>query len=73
LPLTHQLLGRLIGAERPSVSHALARLGHAGLISGHGDEWHLYGSLENQLPSLLAPTTATGEGRVGSLASARRP
>ena len=26
LPLTHQLLGRLVGAERPSVSHALARL-----------------------------------------------
>ncbi len=25
-PLTHRLLGRLVGAERPSVSHALARL-----------------------------------------------
>ncbi len=30
LPLTHQLLGRLVGAERPSVSHALARLSARG-------------------------------------------
>ena len=46
LPLTHQLLGQLIGAERPSVSHALGRLPHAGLVTGHGDEWHLHGTLE---------------------------
>src|SRR5437763_803399 len=43
LPLTHSLLGRLVGAERPSVSHALARLAHNGLITGHADEWHLHG------------------------------
>ncbi len=55
LPLTHQLLGRLIGAERPSVSHALARLAHAGLVTGHGDEWHLHGSLEQQLASMIGP------------------
>ncbi|HEX5195384.1 MAG TPA: helix-turn-helix domain-containing protein [Solirubrobacteraceae bacterium] len=42
LPLTHQLLGRLIGAERPSVSHALARLARAGAVTRHGDEWHLH-------------------------------
>lgn len=53
LPLTHQLLGRLIGAERPSVSHALARLAEAGLVTGHGDEWHIQGSLEQQLPTML--------------------
>ena len=55
LPLTHQLLGRLIGAERPSVSHALARLAQAGLVTGHGDEWHLHGSLEQQLASMIEP------------------
>ena len=49
LPLTHQLLGRLVGAERPSVSHALARLSRASLVTGHGDEWHLYGNIEEQL------------------------
>jgi CRP/FNR family transcriptional regulator, cyclic AMP receptor protein len=53
LPLTHQLLGRLIGAERPSVSHALARLARSGLVTGHGDEWHLHGRIEDQLGSML--------------------
>ena len=33
-PLTHRLLGQLVGAERPSVSHALARLAEAGLVTG---------------------------------------
>ena len=52
LPLTHHLLGRLIAAERPSVSHALARLAQAGLVTGHGDEWHLHGSLDHHLEAL---------------------
>jgi CRP/FNR family cyclic AMP-dependent transcriptional regulator len=55
LPLTHQLLGRLIGAERPSVSHALARLARSGLVTGHGDEWHLHGRIEDQLGAMLHP------------------
>jgi CRP/FNR family transcriptional regulator, cyclic AMP receptor protein len=67
LPLTHQLLGRLIGAERPSVSHALARLARSGLITGHGDEWHLHGRLEEQGWATLQP----GGGRVSPLLSAR--
>jgi hypothetical protein len=33
LPLTHRLIGQLVGAERPSVSHALARLSSAGLVT----------------------------------------
>ena len=49
LPLTHRLLGQLVGAERPSVSHALARLAEAELVTGRGDEWHLHGSLEHHL------------------------
>ncbi len=55
LPLTHQLLGQLVGAERPSVSHALARLADGGFVTGHGDEWHLLGSLEQSLPSMIDP------------------
>jgi CRP-like cAMP-binding protein len=55
LPLTHQLLGRLISAERPSVSHALARLAQAGLLSGHGDDWHLHGSVEQHLATMIEP------------------
>lgn len=52
LPLTHRLLGRLVGAERPSVTHALSRLSHAELVSGHADEWHLHGTLAEHLAAL---------------------
>ena len=64
LPLTHRLLGQLVGAERPSVSHALARLAEAELVTGRGDEWHLHGSLEHHLACFaerghpVAPDTA---------------
>jgi CRP/FNR family cyclic AMP-dependent transcriptional regulator len=44
LPLTHRLLGQLVGAERPSVSHALARLVDGGLLTGGGADWHLRGT-----------------------------
>lgn len=49
LPLTHHLLGQLIGAERPSVTHALTRLAQGGVVTGHNDEWHLHGQLEDHL------------------------
>ena len=52
LPLTHRLLGRLVGAERPSVTHALARLSQAGLVTGHADEWHLHGTPESHFAAL---------------------
>jgi CRP/FNR family cyclic AMP-dependent transcriptional regulator len=54
LPLTHRLLGQLVAAERPSISHALKRLSQAGLISGTADDLHLHGTLQAQLGSLLA-------------------
>jgi CRP/FNR family cyclic AMP-dependent transcriptional regulator len=66
LPLTHHLLGRLVGAERPSVSHALGRLARGGLVTGHGDEWHLHGQIEDQLATMLDP----GGGRVEELMDA---
>ncbi|HZO76648.1 MAG TPA: helix-turn-helix domain-containing protein [Solirubrobacteraceae bacterium] len=52
LPLTHLLLGRLVGAERPSVTHALKRLAGAGLVSGCDDGWHLHGSIAEHLDAL---------------------
>lgn len=52
LPLTHLLLGRLVGAERPSVTHALKRLGAAGLVRGGDDGWHLHGSIAEHLNAL---------------------
>lgn len=71
LPLTHRLLGQLVGAERPSISHALKRLAQAGLVTGHADDLHLHGSLGNQLESLVAPPVALVERPLGRGAAAR--
>jgi CRP/FNR family cyclic AMP-dependent transcriptional regulator len=71
VPLTHQLLGQLVAAERPSVSHALARLAQTGLVTGHGDEWHLHGSLEDQLPAMVEVASGRAERIVAAVASAR--
>jgi CRP/FNR family transcriptional regulator, cyclic AMP receptor protein len=53
LPLTHRLLGQLAGAERPSISHALARLSQSGLVTGHADDLHLHGTLQQHIETLL--------------------
>lgn len=58
LPLTHRLLGQLVAAERPSISHALARLGHAGLVTGAAGDLHLHGTLDEHLQALLERTTS---------------
>ena len=65
LPLTHRLLGQLVGAERPSVSHALARLAEAELVTGRGDEWHLHGTLEQ-------PPRVPGRARARAVSTAHR-
>ena len=53
LPLTHRMLGQLVAAERPSVSHALKRLTQAGLVSGTAGDLRLHGTLRDQLEALL--------------------
>jgi hypothetical protein len=63
------LLGRLVGAERPSVSHALARLARAGVVTGHGHEWHLHGNLQDQLGSMIEPIGGRVEQLVDAVAS----
>jgi CRP/FNR family transcriptional regulator, cyclic AMP receptor protein len=72
LPLTHQLLGKLVGAERPSVSHALGRLAHAGLVTGRSDAWFLQGSLQSQLASLDEPAGGRADRLAAAIVSARR-
>jgi CRP-like cAMP-binding protein len=52
LPLTHRLLGRLVGAERPSVSHALGRLSQAGLVTSRNGAMHLHGTTAEHLSAL---------------------
>jgi CRP/FNR family transcriptional regulator, cyclic AMP receptor protein len=71
LPLTHQLLGQLVGAERPSVSHALARLAEGGFVIGRGDQWHLRGSIEQTLPSMIDPVVERAD-RIVATVGARR-
>jgi CRP/FNR family cyclic AMP-dependent transcriptional regulator len=41
LPLTHAVLGKLVGAHRPSVTTALGSLGDRGLVLRDGDGWVL--------------------------------
>jgi CRP-like cAMP-binding protein len=66
LPITHRLLGQLVAAERPSVSHALKRLAQAGLITGHADDLRLHGSLGDQLDALVgSPVTLVEHRRDG--------
>lgn len=52
LPLTHRLLGQLVGAERPSITHALARLGNLHLLEGSSCDLHLQGTMEGHLEVL---------------------
>jgi len=56
LPLTHRLLGELVAAERPSITHALARLAEAELVIGEPGDWHLVGTSEQHLDSLIEHT-----------------
>jgi CRP-like cAMP-binding protein len=41
LPLTHAVLGKLVGAHRPSVTTALGSLGDRGVVVRDGDGWVL--------------------------------
>jgi CRP-like cAMP-binding protein len=47
LPLTHDVLAHLVGARRPTVSTALARLANEGLVRRHKGRWLLAGDPPN--------------------------
>ena len=73
LPLTHRLLGQLVAAERPSISHALKRLAQAGLVTGATDDLHLRDSLEYQLWVLTEREPVLTERPAAHQHRARRP
>jgi CRP/FNR family transcriptional regulator, cyclic AMP receptor protein len=73
LPLTHRLLGQLVAAERPSISHALKRLAQAGLVTGATDDLHLHDSLEHQLEALAEREAALAERPASHPRRVRRP
>ena len=58
LPLTHRLIGQLVGAERPSVSHALGRLASAELVTRDPNGLVLHGTAAHHIACL----TERGEG-----------
>ena len=57
LPLTHRLLGQLVAAERPSISHALSRaLSRRDRDRAAPGDWHLHGTVEDHLEALIERT-----------------
>ena len=69
LRLTHQALGRLVRAQRPSVTASLRRLAERGLICrDDAGFWLLRGNVAEHLAVL-----ATGERRLGSVLSSPLP
>jgi CRP/FNR family transcriptional regulator, cyclic AMP receptor protein len=50
LPLTHELISHLAGAQRPSVSSALARLAERGLLERTEAGWLLHGEPPTSAP-----------------------
>jgi CRP/FNR family cyclic AMP-dependent transcriptional regulator len=57
MPLTHRLLGQLVAAERPSVSHAMHRLAQTELVVGSAGDLLLNGSLASHFTALREPLT----------------
>jgi hypothetical protein len=54
LELTHEMLGRLVGARRPSVTTALCRLRDEGVLERHVDGWLLHGDPVANVASLMS-------------------
>ncbi len=55
LPLTHELLAKMVAARRPSVSAALSSLAEAGVIRRNGRQWLLFGTPPAELREIAAP------------------
>lgn len=72
LPLTHRLLGQLVAAERPSISHALSRLAASGLVTGSAGDWHLHGTVDAHLDSLVGPAAHALRDTVPATAASAR-
>jgi CRP-like cAMP-binding protein len=53
LALTHETIGKLVGARRPSVTTALGVLTRRGLVERIDGGWLLHGDPEQALPELL--------------------
>ena len=57
LKLTHEALGKLVGARRPSVTTAIGQLTAAGAIERVSDGYRLYGDATSALQHILGSET----------------
>jgi hypothetical protein len=55
VPLTHEQLGRLVGATRPSVTTALGRLSRRGLVERLDETWRLAREAQDRVEDLGEP------------------
>jgi CRP-like cAMP-binding protein len=63
LPLTHALLAKVVGAQRPTVSTAIAEMQREGILSRREDRtWVLHGDPPEKLAALRS--SPTGGGRI---------
>jgi len=60
VPLTHEMIGRLVGAHRPSVTSALGELGRDGVLERREDGWLLHRQPEER-------QQGGGRGKIASL------
>jgi CRP/FNR family cyclic AMP-dependent transcriptional regulator len=61
LPLTHQALADMVGAQRPSVTSALGKLARAGTLTRLDGTWTLHGNAPE--PGGACPLPARQKGR----------
>ncbi len=60
--LTHEMLGELVAARRPTVTKALRELSDRGLVSWEGKEWLLCGGPPTELSELGAVSVSAADG-----------
>jgi CRP/FNR family cyclic AMP-dependent transcriptional regulator len=69
LPLTHRLIGEIVGAERPSVSATLGRLAASGRLVRSGPDWVLHGTMADHFGEAPAHSLdGDGHGLAASIA-----
>jgi CRP/FNR family cyclic AMP-dependent transcriptional regulator len=71
LRLTHEAMGRLVGARRPSVTTAIGALTEAGAVERIEDGYRLYGDVEQALRRVVGQPEGPDEPRVQFLSPRR--
>jgi hypothetical protein len=74
VPLTHEMIGKLVGAHRPSVTSALGELQRGGRLTRRDDGWLLHGEPPRLADGLAARARSRAQGAMDpSFAAALMP